>query len=209
MGVGNHGAARGSIESCCVNPPRILLARVEAAPAPIGPVLLVSDGHSLLALDFGAPEERLIRLLRARFGPDVTLREADDPQGFASAVRAYFAGDLAALDRMPADGGGTLFQRRVWAALREIPAGQTRSYGEIASRLGIPGAARAVGAANGRNPVNLVVPCHRVVGSSGDLTGYGGGIERKRWLLAHERGTMTSANPRQAILPLPAAVAAY
>ena len=209
MGVGNHGAARGGIESCCVNPPRILLARVEAAPAPIGPVLLASDGHSLLALDFGAPEERLIRLLRARFGPDVTLREADDPQGFASAVRAYFAGDLAALDRMPADGGGTLFQRRVWAALREIPAGQTRSYGEIASRLGIPGAARAVGAANGRNPVNLVVPCHRVVGSSGDLTGYGGGIERKRWLLAHERGAVTAANPRQAVLPLPVPVAVY
>lgn len=188
-----------------MNPPRLLLARVEAAPAPIGPVLLASDGRSLLALDFGAPEERLIRLLRARFGPGVALREADDPQGFASAVRAYFAGDLAALDRLPADGGGTPFQRRVWAALREIPPGQTCSYGEIAIRLGLPGAARAVGAANGRNPVNLVVPCHRVVSSSGDLTGYGGGIERKRWLLAHERGTVTLATPRQAILPLAAA----
>ncbi len=170
-----------------MNPPLLLLARVEA-PAPIGPVLLASDGSSLVALDFGMPEERLHGLLHARFGQGVALKEADDPQGFASAVRAYFAGRLDALDQLPADGGGSPFQRRVWAALREIPAGQTRSYGQVAARIGKPGAARAVGLANSLNPVSLAVPCHRVIGSTGALTGYGGGLERKRWLLAHERG---------------------
>lgn len=164
---------------------RLLLARVEA-PEPIGTVHLASDGASLVALDFGTPEARFLALLRPRFG-DVAFDEADDPGGFASAVRAYFAGRFDALRDVPADGGGTLFQRRVWAMLREIPPGETRSYGELARRLDMPGAARAVGAANGRNPVNLVVPCHRVIGGSGDLTGYGGGVERKRWLLTFER----------------------
>jgi methylated-DNA-[protein]-cysteine S-methyltransferase len=166
---------------------RLRLGHLEA-PAPIGTVLLVSDGSRLVALDFGLPEERLLALLRARFGTGVAFEEAADPQGFAAAVRAYFDGRLGALMDIPVDGGGTPFQRRVWAALREIPPGETRSYGELARHLGLPGAARAVGAANGRNPVSLVVPCHRVVGGAGGLVGYGGGIERKRWLLAHERG---------------------
>lgn len=184
-----------------MTPARLLLARVEA-PWPVGPVLLVSDGRSLVALDFDAPEERLTRLMHARFGPGVALQDADDPQGFASAVRAYFAGNPAALDGVPADGGGSPFQRLVWTALREIPAGETRSYGDIAARIGRPGAARAVGLANSRNPVNLAVPCHRVVGSFGNLTGYGGGIERKRWLLAFE--CAAAATPQQPLLPLPA-----
>ena len=179
----------------------LLLARVEA-PIPIGPVLLVSDGRSLVALDFGAPGKRLMRLMHARFGPDVALRESDDPQGFASAVRAYFAGDTAALDQVPTDGGGSPFQRLVWTALRKIPAGEIRSYGEVADRICRPGAARAVGLANSLNPVSLAVPCHRVVGRSGDLTGYGGGIERKRWLLAFEQGARA---PQQ---PLPACAGA-
>ncbi len=99
---------------------------------------------------------------------------------------AYFAGDLERFD-VHVDAPGTHFQRRVWAALREIPYGHTWSYGELAAHLGQPTASRAVGLANGRNPVSIVVPCHRVIGSSGSLTGYGGGVERKRWLLEHEQ----------------------
>ncbi len=94
------------------------------------------------------------------------------------------------------DAGGTAFQRRVWGALREIPPGRTRSYGQLAAAAGRPRAARAAGAANGANPVSLVVPCHRVVGADGRLTGYGGGLERKRWLLAHEAGAAADGHPR-------------
>ncbi len=160
---------------------------IDGFESPIGLVHVVSDGRALCALDFGAPEERLLPLLRARFGGTVALRDADDPLGLVSRARAFFAGDLAALDRAPVDGGGTPFQRRVWAALREIPAGTTVTYGALAARLGVPRASRAVGAANGRNPVSIAVPCHRVIGAGGGLTGYAGGLDRKRWLLAHER----------------------
>jgi len=111
---------------------------------------------------------------------------ARDPFGCTSALRAYFDGQLGAIDRLVTDGEGTEFQRRVWRALRKIPAGTTCSYGELARRVGAPSASRAVGAANGANPIGLVVPCHRVIGSDGTLVGYGGGLERKRWLLAHE-----------------------
>jgi methylated-DNA-[protein]-cysteine S-methyltransferase len=109
-----------------------------------------------------------------------------DPFGCTSALRAYFDGQLSAIDDRVTDGEGTEFQRRVWLALRQIPAGSTCSYGELARRVGAPKASRAVGAANGANPIGVVVPCHRVIGSNGTLTGYGGGLERKRWLLAHE-----------------------
>ncbi len=163
------------------------LSRI-AMPEPVGSVLIVTDQHSLVALEFGAPEERLMRLLRQRFGSDVALTEVEGEGHFDAAVRAYFAGDLAALEAVPVNGGGTPFQQQVWAALREIPAGETRSYGDIAARIGKPGAARAVGLANSLNPISLAVPCHRVVGSTGALTGYGGGIARKHWLLAHEAG---------------------
>lgn len=163
------------------------LSRIDMAE-PIGPVLVVTDARSLVALEFGAPEERLMRLLQQRFGPDVTLTQVSGEGRFDSAVRAYFAGDFAALAEVPLDAGGTPFQQRVWTALREIPAGETRSYGDIAARIGSPGAARAVGLANSLNPISLAVPCHRVVGSTGALTGYGGGIARKQWLLAHEAG---------------------
>lgn len=109
-----------------------------------------------------------------------------DPFGCASALQAYFDGHLHAIDDLVADGEGTEFQRRVWHALRQIPAGGTCSYGELARKVGAPNASRAVGAANGANPIGLVVPCHRVIGSDGTLTGYGGGLDRKRWLLDHE-----------------------
>ena len=101
-------------------------------------------------------------------------------------LEKYFAGDLDALAGIIVDTGGTPFQQRVWSELRKIPVGRTASYGDIARAIGAPTAVRAVGAANGANPVGIVVPCHRVIGTNGNLTGYGGGIERKRWLLRHE-----------------------
>jgi methylated-DNA-[protein]-cysteine S-methyltransferase len=166
---------------------------VDALDSPIGPIHLVSDGRSLCALELGAPEARLLPLLRARFGRDVALREAHDPLGLTRRARAWFEGDLAALDGIPVDGGGTPFQRRVWAALRRIAPGETTTYGALAATLGAPGAARAVGLACGRNPIAIVVPCHRVVGADGRLTGYAGGLDRKRWLLDHERRALTTS----------------
>ncbi len=161
---------------------------LDTVPSPVGPITLAADARALVALEFGEPEA-LVPRLRSRFGDDVALRAATDPLGLSSALRAYLAGQLAALGDVPVDGGGTPFQRRVWAALREIPPGETASYSEIAARIGADGfrAARAVGLANARNPIAIAVPCHRVVGADGSLTGYAGGVERKRWLLAHER----------------------
>ncbi|HEY6003598.1 MAG TPA: methylated-DNA--[protein]-cysteine S-methyltransferase [Anaeromyxobacter sp.] len=162
-----------------------MILLVDSFPSPIGPVSLASDGRALCALDFEGLDD-LARRLRARFGEGAALRRVADPQGFTSRARAYFAGELDALADVPVDGGGTGFQRRVWAALREIPAGETRTYSALAARLGVPRAARAVGLANARNPIAIAVPCHRVIGADGTLTGYAGGLERKRWLLAHE-----------------------
>lgn len=150
-----------------------------------GTIVLVSDGSSLCSLDFEDCEERMARLLQARYG-SVPMARCDDPQGFTSRIRAYLAGDLAAVDDIPVATGGTPFQQRVWQELRRIPAGTTCSYGALAARLGVPGASRAVGHANSLNPVAIVLPCHRVVGADGRLTGYAGGLARKRWLLAHE-----------------------
>jgi methylated-DNA-[protein]-cysteine S-methyltransferase len=114
------------------------------------------------------------------------LTVATDPAGISSRLRAYFGGDLAALDAIEVDTGGTSFQQDVWRALREIPVGKTVSYGELARRIGRPSATRAVGLTNGLNPCAVVVPCHRVIGADGSLTGFGGGLHRKRWLLEHE-----------------------
>ena len=123
--------------------------------------------------------------LARRFG-EFSFEE--DPRGGApaKALRRYFAGDFDALDAVEVDTGGTPFQQEVWRALRRIPAGSTWSYARLASEIGRPSATRAVAAANGANPVSIVVPCHRVIGSDGSLTGYGGGLPRKRWLLVHE-----------------------
>jgi methylated-DNA-[protein]-cysteine S-methyltransferase len=162
---------------------------LETLDSPLGPISLAAGGGALLALEFGGAEA-IVPRLRARFGAGLALRAAAAPLGLAARVRAYFAGDLAALSEVPVEGGGTPFQRRVWAALREIPAGETESYSALAARIGAPAdfrSARAVGRANAANPIAIAVPCHRVVGADGSLTGYAGGIERKRWLLAHER----------------------
>lgn len=153
----------------------------------IGPIHMVADGGTLIALEFGDVEHRLMPMMRARFGSAPPLEPVDDMTEIAAAIRSYFAGDIRAIDGIATDGGGTEFQQSAWAALRTIPPGEVRTYGEMAALLGRPNAARAVGSANALNPVSLVVPCHRLIGSNGALTGYGGGIERKRWLLAHER----------------------
>ena len=166
--------------------------------SPIGTILLVTDGEGWLrALDFEDHAERMHRLLRRHYGAGgYTLASGEAPAQVVDALHAFFAGDLSAVDAIRVATAGTSFQRRVWSALRRIPAGTTTSYGALAARLGMAGAARAVGLANGSNPVGIVVPCHRVVGAGGALTGYGGGIERKRWLLAHEQKWATAAEWR-------------
>ena len=157
---------------------------LERIPSPIGTILLVTSERGVCALDFEDCRGRMDALLERRFG---TVRvSAHEHSEAALRVRDYLGGELDALDSLPVDTRGTSFQQRVWSELRTIPAGSTCSYGDLARSIGRPTASRAVGAANGRNPVALVVPCHRVVGSDGSLTGYAGGVERKRWLLAHE-----------------------
>lgn len=153
--------------------------------SPIGKLLLILDGAALVALDFEGFEDRMMRLLRRRF-PTARLKAGKAPGGVTAALAAYFKGDHAALDDLDVRMGGTPFQQRVWSALRAIPPGETRGYGTLAAALGKPGASRAVGLANGANPVAIVVPCHRVIGADGGLTGYAGGLARKTYLLRHE-----------------------
>lgn len=164
---------------------QLLLDRVET---PIGVLLVVADHEgNLRAVDWVDYEERMLRLLRRHYGKDgFRLEDARNPHGLSEVLLRYFAGELGVIDTLPVETGGTAFQREVWRALREIPCGDTVSYAELAGRIGRPTAVRAVGLANGSNPVGIVVPCHRVIGANGSLTGYGGGIERKRWLLQHE-----------------------
>lgn len=161
--------------------------QLDRLASPIGTILLVSDeSGALRALDFGDYEARMARLLRLHYGA-VELAHGAAPDATRRALDAYFAGDLGGLASVATATGGSLFQRGVWAALRTVPAGATTTYGELAAKLGRPGASRAVGLANGANPIAVVVPCHRVIGANGALTGYGGGLPRKRWLIDHER----------------------
>lgn len=153
--------------------------------APFEEVWIAVDGDKLVALDFNGFEARMRRLLAKRYA-NATFAEKSDPCGFAGLLRRYFKGALDALDEIAVDTGGTLFQRAAWQALRTIPAGTVATYGEQAARVGRPSAVRAIGAANGQNPVAIVVPCHRVVGANGTLTGYAGGLDTKHWLLRHE-----------------------
>ena len=168
-------------------PLRLILGRMDS---PIGQVLTATDADGVLrALGFHDYEDRLRRLLIRHYGA-VALVEGEAPEPVRAALQAWFAGDLRAFDGLSITTGGTEFQRRVWAALRDIPAGETRSYGQLAAAIGQPTAVRAVGLANGANPVGIVTPCHRVIGAGGALTGYAGGVERKRWLLEHERAAV-------------------
>jgi methylated-DNA-[protein]-cysteine S-methyltransferase len=185
-------------------------------PSPIGPLTLVSDGAHLVQLHMRPAAEALARQASARQASarqasarqasarqasarQSGARQAPEWQESATALRAaraqvdaYFAGELRTFD-LPLQAEGTPFQRAVWAALEGIPFGTTTSYGAIAAAVGAPGSARAVGAANGRNPIAIVVPCHRVIGADGRLVGYGGGLDRKTWLLGHEARVTTRA----------------
>ncbi len=160
---------------------------------PIGTALLVVDGDGFLcALDWLDYELRMRELLRLQHGA-VILRESRAPREISTALSAYFKGDLASLRTIKWRLSGTDFQRKVWTALTQIPPGRTMSYGALAARLGMPKAMRAVGHANGANPISVVIPCHRLIGADGSLVKYGGGLERKRWLLKHEGVVLTHA----------------
>jgi methylated-DNA-[protein]-cysteine S-methyltransferase len=161
--------------------------QIDRVASPIGTICLVADGTSLRALVFEEYEDWLTRHLAQHYA-DCTVTPTRDPGGLSRRLTNYFDGDLTAIDSIPVALRGSDFQRAVWAALREIPLGTTTTYGALAKRLRKPlGASRAVGLANGANPVSIVVPCHRVIGANAKLVGYGGGLRRKQWLLAHER----------------------
>lgn len=169
--------------------------QLERISTPIGLTLLVTDKQCRLrAIDWQDYEERMHLLMRRQYqGASISLQETTRASDAARAVQAYFEGDVNIIDGVQVAVGGTDFQRLVWAALRDIPAGHTLSYKDLALQIGRPSAVRAVGLANGANPIGIVLPCHRVVGSNASLTGYGGGLHRKRWLLEHEKaGTFTT-----------------
>jgi len=161
---------------------------IDRIDTPIGALTIADDDEgNLRAADFEEYEARMNRFLRRRYGADGYALEPARARGaVAESIAAYFAGQLDAIDKISVLTGGTEFQQQVWGALRKIPCGTTLSYGALAARIGRPAAVRAVGLANGSNPIPIVIPCHRVIGSDGTLTGYGGGLPRKRWLLAHE-----------------------
>lgn len=169
-------------------PPPTLAFVLDHLPTPIGDLYLVADDEGNLRATFWTEQESELRHFLARhYAPArVELTPARNPHGLTRRLAAYFAGDLNAIDSISVRTAGTPFQQTVWRALREIPCGSTIAYSELAHRIGQPAAVRAVGTANGANPIGVVVPCHRVIGANGSLTGYGGGIERKRWLLEHE-----------------------
>jgi len=159
---------------------------LDRLPTPIGTALLVTDADGLLrALDWEDYDARMKQLLRLHYGV-VNLRQARAPRDMRTALSGYFKGELDRLATVEWRVAGTPFQRKVWNALSNIPAGTTLSYGALAAKLGMPKAVRAVGHANGSNPISVVLPCHRLIGADGSLVKYGGGLERKRWLLKHE-----------------------
>jgi O-6-methylguanine DNA methyltransferase len=172
---------------------------------PLGDMLVLASDEGLCALEFttvagpNRGQERLSRLnarLERWFPPhDLVDRETLTIARTRAWLTAYFDGTTADIGHVPLDMRGAPFEKRVWLALQTIPPGQTTSYGAIAQALGSAGAARAVGAANGANPVSILVPCHRVIGSTGSLTGYGGGLDRKTWLIDHERRWRTEPQP--------------
>jgi len=164
--------------------------RLDRMETPVGTLAIVADERGALrAVGFEEDHARMEGELARRGG---ALERASDPSGLTSALRRYFDGALDAIDALPVAPDGTDFQRAVWAALREIPCGTTWSYEALARRVGNAAAVRAVGLANGANPIAIVIPCHRVIGKDGSLTGYGGGLARKRWLLEHERALATT-----------------
>ncbi|PKY09578.1 cysteine methyltransferase [Acidithiobacillus marinus] len=169
--------------------PHPWLWHIDQLPSPLGEMLLVTDQQGVLrALDWEEGRGSLLADLRKLYGNEqIKLTPGAIPKPMRDSLEAYWAGDLQALSAIIVDTtAGTPFQRAAWDWLRSIPAGETRSYKEQALGMNRPSAVRAVGHANSRNPIGIVVPCHRVIGANGTLTGYAGGVERKRWLLAHE-----------------------
>ncbi len=168
--------------------PEPLDFKVDRLATPVGELVIVADAAGRIhAIDWTDHEARMRRLLDRYYGRGrYTLSPARDPGGLTKVMGSYFKGDIAIIDTLPVETTGTPFQRSVWQALRKIRRGTTISYAELALRIGNPRAVRAAGLANGQNPIGIVVPCHRVIGSNGTLTGYGGGLPRKKWLLEHE-----------------------
>ena len=161
---------------------------IDRLATPIGELIVIADGDGALrTIDWTDHEARMKLLLDRYYGKGrYTLTPRRDPGGLSQAMRRYFKGEIGVLKDLPVATSGTPFQTSVWKALRRIEDGTTISYAELARRIGKPKAVRAAGLANGQNPISIVVPCHRVIGSNGSLTGYGGGLHRKQWLLAHE-----------------------
>jgi methylated-DNA-[protein]-cysteine S-methyltransferase len=160
------------------------MVTVDEVASPIGPLTIAERSGRVCLLHFGADGADVDACLGRWYPGEERVRAPID--SIRLALQTYFAGDCRALDALAVELNGTPFQRKVWKALRDIPSGSTLSYADLARRIGEPRAVRAVGAANGANPVAVIVPCHRVIGTDGTLTGYGGGLERKQWLLAHE-----------------------
>lgn len=159
--------------------------RIDHVESPIGTITLAVHGDDLCALDFADENAMRARLVARLEG--VHFVEEGDPAGHSSRLQAYFAGECHALIDIPVDPGGTPFQQQVWRELRNTACGETRSYKDVAKAIGNPAATRAVGTANRRNPIAIVIPCHRVVNADRRLGGYAGGLANKRWLLQHER----------------------
>jgi methylated-DNA-[protein]-cysteine S-methyltransferase len=158
---------------------------IDKIATPVGNMVLIAENGVILLLEFEDATGRVLREMKARFGTADCV-PTENPFGLSDIIRDYFSGNLSVIDDLKTDGGGTSFEQQVWTELRKIPTGFTQSYGDIARKLGDINLSRAVGIANGRNPIAIVVPCHRVIGSDGSLTGYGGGLHRKEWLLRHE-----------------------
>ena len=161
------------------------MVHLTTVESPVGPLTIAAHAERVCLLHFG-PATPAVHKQLARWYPGEAIEPRADPAGAVTALKEYFGGSIGVLDDVPVELNGTPFQRQVWMALRRIRVGATESYAGLARAVGLPAAVRAVGAANGANPVAVIVPCHRVIGSNGSLTGYGGGLDRKRWLLQHE-----------------------
>ena len=184
-----------------------MILHTRVVNTPVGDVVLFARGEALVGLEFGDATDRraaLARTLERHLGGFITA-DHPDPAGAGTRLQRYFAGDRDALAAQPVQPHGTAFQLGVWKALRAIPQGSTRTYGEVAAAIGRPAAVRAVGAANGANPIALFVPCHRVIAANGTLWGYGGGLPRKRWLLAHEGARFADPEAQGALALAPGA----
>ncbi len=166
----------------------MLILLEDKIDTPLGPLwILCDENFHLRAVEWEEHSDRMVELLDFHYRTEGYQRVASsNPGGLSRVMTNYFEGDLSIIESIPTATAGTPFPREVWQALRTIPCGQVMHYGQLAEQLGRPGAARAVGAANGSNPVSVVVPCHRVIGRNGTMTGYAGGVQRKEWLLRHE-----------------------